>query len=237
MDISIIIPVLNEEKKIANDILATSAFLVDAELSGEIIIVDDGSTDASSRVAIQCDVPESVSLKIIRYEYHRGKGHAVRMGITDSRGDYVMFMDSGGNVPLYYISSGLELITNGHCHIAMGSRKLPQSNIRKNLVWYRRITSKIFALLVRYYFDLPENLTDTQCGFKLYNGEIARELYGDSLSDGFTFDLEIILRAKSAGYKMLEFPIEWSCDRDSRLSLFSTGKIFRELKRIKKLLP
>jgi len=236
MDLSIIIPALNEEKKIANDILAISNYFVDAGMSGEIIIVDDGSKDDTSRVAIQCNVPDSVSLKIVRYEYHQGKGHAVRVGIDDSKGDFVMFMDSGNNVPLYYITTGLNLIKSGKCHIAMGSRKLPESKIRKNLVWYRRITSMIFRKIVRMYFNIPKNLTDTQCGFKIYNGEIARELYQDSLSEGFAFDLEIILRAKSAGYKMVEFPIEWSCDRDSRLSVFSSGKIFGELRRIKKLL-
>ncbi len=236
MDLSIIIPALNEEKKIANDILAASTFLMDANMSGEIIIVDDGSKDDTSRVAINCHVPEPVSVKIIRYEYHRGKGHAVRMGIADSKGDFVMFMDSGNNVPLYYITTGLDLIKSGKCHIAMGSRKLPASKIRKHLVWYRRITSMIFGKFIRFYFNIPRHLTDTQCGFKIYNGEIARELYLDSLADGFAFDLEIILRAKSVGYKLMEFPIEWSCDRDSRLSIFSSGKIFGELKRIKKLL-
>ncbi|MEJ2441466.1 MAG: S1 RNA-binding domain-containing protein, partial [Patescibacteria group bacterium] len=86
----------------------------------EVIIVDDGSKDDTSRVAIQCNVPDPISLKIIRYEYHRGKGHAVRMGIADSKGDFVMFMDSGNNVPLYYITTGLNLIKSGKCHIAMG---------------------------------------------------------------------------------------------------------------------
>jgi dolichyl-phosphate beta-glucosyltransferase len=236
MDLSIIIPALNEEKKIAHDILAASRFLIQSELKGEIIIIDDGSTDYTSRVAIQCDVPNEVSLKIIRYEYHRGKGYAVRMGIIDSKGYIVMFMDCGGNVPLSYILTGMDLIVNSNCHIAMGSRHLPGSKIRKPLVWYRQLSSLLFRNLVKHYLKLPGQLTDTQCGFKLYNGDIARDLYENCLTEGFSFDLEIILRAQKAGYIMKEFPIEWSCDRDSRLSVFSTGKIFSELRRIKKML-
>ncbi len=236
MDLSIIIPVFNEEKKIPHDIKLVSDFLVHSGIIGEIIIVDDGSTDATSRVAIQCKIPDPVSLKIVRYEFHRGKGYAVRMGINDSRGEYVMFMDCGGNVPLSYIHDGLGLIMKNQCDIAIGSRRLPESTIHKKLVWYRRLTSLLFRKLSKIYLKIPKSLTDTQCGFKLYKGEVARELYADCVVDGFAFDLEVILRARDSSYSILEFPIEWSCDRDSRLSIFSSGKIFSELKRIKKII-
>jgi dolichyl-phosphate beta-glucosyltransferase len=236
MDLSIIIPVLNEEKKIANDILSASHFLIQSGIKSEIIVVDDGSKDNTSRVAIQADISSEVSLKIIRYEYHRGKGYAVRMGMIDAKGDYVMFMDSGSNVPLSYILTGLNMIKSGQCHIAMGSRRLPGSKIRKNLVWYRRLSSLLFRFVVKRYLRLPGYLTDTQCGFKLYNGEIGRDLYTDCVTEGFSFDLEIILRAQKAGYIMKEFPVEWSCDRDSRLSVLAFTEIISELMRIKKLL-
>jgi dolichyl-phosphate beta-glucosyltransferase len=235
MDISIIIPALNEQNKIGRDIMSVSHFLVEAKLAGEIIIVDDGSTDDTSQRAIQYDVPDPVSFKIIRYERHRGKGYAVRMGIGDSRGDYVMFMDSGGNVPPSYISRGLDMIKAGKCEIAMGSRRLPQSKIHKHLTWYRRISSFLFRNVVRIYLNIPRHLTDTQCGFKIYKGDIGRELYQQCKSEGFIFDLEIILRAQKAEYRMLEFPLDWTCDRDSRLSMITTPKLLRELIRIKKI--
>ncbi len=235
MDISIIIPALNEQRKIGLDIMSVSTFLVDANLAGEIIIVDDGSTDDTSQVAIQSDIPDPVSLKIIRYEQHRGKGYAVSMGIGDSRGDYVMFMDSGGNVPPSYITRGMDMIKAGKCEIAMGSRKLPESKIHKHLSWYRRISSFLFRKLVRLYLNIPSHLTDTQCGFKIYKGDIGRELYRQCQSEGFIFDLEIILRAQKAEYRMLEFPLDWTCDRDTRLSMISTPKLIRELIKIKRI--
>ena len=236
MNLSIIIPALNEEKKISEDILAASNFLIQSGIRGEIIVVDDGSKDNTSRLAIQTDVPAEVSLKIIRYEYHRGKGYAVRMGMVDTKGDFIMFMDSGNNVPLSYILTALSMIKSGQCHIAMGSRRLPGSRIRKQLVWYRRLSSLFFRIVVRHYLSLPDYLTDTQCGFKVYNGEVGRELYSDCLTAGFAFDLEIILRAQKSGYIMKEFPIEWTCDRDSRLSMLSFPTIISELRRLKKLL-
>ena len=113
------------------------------------------------------------------------------MGIGDSRGDYVMFMDSGGNVPPSYIARGLNMIKTGKCEIAMGSRKLRDSKIHKHLSWYRRISSFLFRKLVKLYLNMPSHLTDTQCGFKMYKGEVARELYRQCVSEGFTFDLEI----------------------------------------------
>ncbi len=235
MDISIIIPALNEQNKIGRDIMSVSNFLVEANLAGEIIIVDDGSTDDTSQRAIQYDVPDPVSFKIIRYEKHRGKGYAVRMGIGDSRGDYVMFLDSGGNVPPSYISRGMDMIKAGKCEIAMGSRKLPDSKIHKHLSLHRRISSFLFRKWVKLYLNIPRHLTDTQCGFKIYKGDIGRKLYQHCQSEGFLFDLEIILRAQKAKYRMLEFPLDWTCDRDSRLSIITTPKLIRDLIRIKKI--
>jgi dolichyl-phosphate beta-glucosyltransferase len=233
MDLSIIIPVLNEQFKIAHDIESAANFLAKVNLAGEIIVVDDGSSDNTSKVAKQSVIPKQISLKVIRYEQHRGKGYAVRTGILDSCGEHVMFMDSGSNVPLSYITTGLELIKKGNCDIAMGSRKLPDSTIHKNLIWYRRISSFLFRKIARFYLDIPDQLTDTQCGFKLYKGDIARNLYGQCASEGFIFDLEIILYAQKSGYQMLEFPIEWTCDRDTRLSVNTTPELIKELLRLK----
>jgi hypothetical protein len=82
---------------------------------------------------------------------------------------------------------------------------------------------------------LPPVFTDTQCGFKIYRGDIARRLYGECITDGFMFDVEVILRALRAGCRIKEFPIHWTCDRDSRLSpTRSISRIFRELSAIRR---
>ena len=235
--LSIIIPAYNESAKIARDIAAAADFLVQARLFGEVIIVDDGSTDATSAVAEQVAHLPEISLLVLRHTEHRGKGFAVRTGIMHSRGEFVMFADSGLPVPYENALRGLRLLQNGNCELAHASRKLPESVILRAQPWQRRLFSVFFRWVIILFLKIPARLTDTQCGFKLYRGEVARELYASCFTDGFMFDVEVILRALRKGYRIAEFPVEWTCDPDSRLSVTrSPGRIVRELIEIKKRL-
>jgi len=237
MDLSIVIPAFNESKKIAGDIKAAAEFLNSQHLTGEIIVVDDGSTDNTSQVAQGVQVSTDVQLNIIRCDSHHGKGYAVRTGIKASTGQFVMFADSGSCVPYEDTLRGLELIKKGTCDIAHGSRKMPDCHIEKNQSLYRRICAKLFHWFIIHYIGISSEYTDTQCGFKVYRGEVARSLYSKAFTDGFAFDIEIILLAQKEGYKIKEFPLDWSCDRDSRLSPSrSLFQILKELIIIKRTL-
>ncbi len=218
MDISIVVPAFEESKKIARDIEKAAEFLDSNDFDGEIIVVDDGSTDNTAQAAESTQVPASVTLKVLRYQPHHGKGYAVRTGMNASTGDYAMFADSGLCVPYEDVLRGLELLKAGTCDIAHGSRKMRGCHIEKAQSLYRRICSKVFHWFVIHDMKIPAEFTDTQCGFKIYKGEVARHLYGECITDGFTFDIEIIMRAQKEGYRIKEFPIDWTCDRDSRLS-------------------
>jgi dolichyl-phosphate beta-glucosyltransferase len=219
MDISIVIPVFEESKKVGADIRAAARFLKNNHLAGEIIIVDDGSKDNTAEAAKNVEISLEIPLKVIRSEHHRGKGHAVRRGIKETSGEYVMFADCGCCVPYENVLDGLKLLQNGTCDIAHASRKLPKSKIHKHQPRHRRIWSAIFRWVMIYGMKMPSEITDSQCGFKIYNGNVARNLYGRCITDGFMFDIEIILRAQKQGYRTKEFPVEWTCDRDTRLSL------------------
>lgn len=237
MNLSIIIPAFAEQNKIAGDILAAAEFLHENNLTGEIIVVDDGSHDATAAIAGSIEMAPGVKRKIIRYEPNQGKGFAVRTGIAATQGDYVMFADSGLCVPYQNALHGLSLLKSGVCEIAHGSRRLNTSTIVKPQTWQRRASARLFRSLALYWMKIPRQLTDTQCGFKIYRGEVARKLYGECQTNGFMFDIEIILRALRHGYRIQEFPIIWTCDRDSRLSLTRSPQwIFTELKTIKRLL-
>jgi hypothetical protein len=84
---------------------------------------------------------------------------------------------------------------------------------------------------------IPAEFTDTQCGFKIYKGDVGRHLYGECITDGFTFDIEIIMRAQKEGYIIKEFPIDWTCDRDSRLSpTRSSWSVLSELLTIRRVM-
>ncbi len=203
-------------------------------LKGEIIIVDDGSSDNTSQVAETVEVPTEIDLRILRND-HRGKGFAVRTGIKACRGKYMMFADSGNCVPYQKVLIGLNLLKNGSCDIAHGSRKLRESKIYRSQAWYRRIYSTIFRWIMIALMKIPSEFTDTQCGFKIYRGDIARKLYLDCITDGFMFDIEIILRARKQQFRIKEFPIEWTADRDSRLLRnLSLKQMYNELTMIKR---
>jgi dolichyl-phosphate beta-glucosyltransferase len=222
IDLSIVIPAYEEGGKIARDVEAAAAFLQANGLTGEIIVVDDGSSDDTAQAGRGACVPPDVELNVIRYEPHRGKGTAVRTGMMASTGQYAMFADCGLCVPYGNALLGLEMLKNGECDIAHGSRRHIQSDILRDQPLRRRVTSRAFRWSIRRLVSLPSGLTDTQCGFKIYKGDIARELYGRCITDGFMFDIEIILRAARQGYRIREFPIEWRCDLDTRLSIVRT---------------
>lgn len=222
MDLSIVIPAFEESKKIARDVKAAAAFLEANELAGEILVVDDGSEDHTAEAARQVAVGPGVRFDVLRYEPHRGKGCAVRTGMNATTGAYIMFADCGLCIPYGNVLQGLEMLRQDECDIAQGSRRLIESDILQDQPWHRRMFSRIFKATVRTLLGVPRHLTDTQCGFKIYKGDVGRELYGACTTDGFMFDIEIILRAVRNGKRIQEFPVEWACDPDSRLSVTRT---------------
>ena len=217
MDFSIVIPAYNEARKIRRDVEAAGAFLAGKRLAGEVILVDDGSTDATAAEAERAELPAGVDRKVIRYEPNRGKGCAVRTGMLAARGDYAMFADSGLCVEYTYATLGVDLIAAGKCDIAHGSRWLDQSHIKRRQRLHRRLMSRLFRWVGPRLIGLPPRITDSQCGFKVYRGDVARELYAEATCDGFMFDVEIVLRAAKKGYRIAEFPVIWHSDHDSRL--------------------
>jgi dolichyl-phosphate beta-glucosyltransferase len=237
MKLSIIIPVYEERSKVGGDILAAEEFLVKQQMSGEIIVVDDGSEDGTGQMAREAadGLAERSVLKVIENPRHRGKGFAVRTGILASSGEFVMFADSGCCVPYDYALRGIEMLERGECDLAHASRKIVGTDVLRDQGVYRHLCSQAFHWFVVLVMGIPRELTDTQCGFKLYRGDIGRELYQECVTDGFMFDIEIVLRALGKGCRIREFAIEWTCDRDSRLRPSRTlWHVLAELWRIRR---
>ncbi len=228
LGLSIVIPTYEESRKVCGDIAAAAAFLSEFPDGGEILIVDDGSRDKTAQVAQKCAAHTAIPVRVLQLERNRGKGCAVRTGIAQTRGRYVMFADSGCCVPYEETMTGIKLIQNGPCQIAHGSRRMHVSHIHRPQSWYRRLCSRLFHWLLIHDLKRLANLTDTQCGFKVYDGDVARRLYAQAAIDGFMFDVEIILLAMKHGYTISEFPVDWSWDPDSRLK--PTREAFRVLR-------
>jgi dolichyl-phosphate beta-glucosyltransferase len=236
MELSIVYPVLNEASKIGADIEAAFAFMEQNRISGEVIVVDDGSTDNTSRVVESIITAGEKRLFNLNYAPNRGKGYAVRKGVEAARGEIIMFADSGNCVPLSNILPAIEMIRGRQTDIAHGSRMLKGSQITVPRKWHRKAFSLAFRKFVKLYSGIPGHLTDTQCGLKLYRGTVAKELYAQCCTDGFLFDIEIILRAAGKGYTIIEFPIRWTPDPDTRLRMLPlTFTIMPGLGRIRKM--
>jgi len=215
MDLSIIIPAFNEAGKIRHTCVNALTFIAKSDLQGELIIVDDGSTDGTA------DCIESRAAgttRIIQHAVNEGKGSACRTGVLAARGKNILVVDCGPNVDFRYALDGLRLLQNGQSEIAHGSRRLPESQILIHPALHRRYLSFTFQKLIHLFFPLPRHLTDTQCGFKLYRAKTAKELFRPTFTKGFMIDIEIILRASAAGHSIIEFPVAWESDPESSIS-------------------
>ena len=206
MDLSIVIPAFEECRKIARDVEAAAAFLQANRLAGEVVVVDDGSCDGTAEAARAVRVPPAVRLNVIHYDQHRGKGCAVRTGMNAAGGKYAMFADCGLCIPYNNALKGLEMLRNGACDIAHGSRRHIASDIHRAQPWHRRSPVTGVQIDRPDASESPPELADTQCGFKMYRGDVARELYRQCTTDGFMFDIEIILRAMKRGYRIARIP-------------------------------
>ncbi|OGD35101.1 MAG: hypothetical protein A2V45_08445 [Candidatus Aminicenantes bacterium RBG_19FT_COMBO_58_17] len=234
MDISIVIPAFNEAGKIGRDIESASTFLHENGFGGEVIVVDDGSSDDTAGEARRANVLPPIRKIILRLESNSGKGAAVRRGILESRGEVVLYADSGTCIPYGNALSVIKRIAAGELDIALASRRLKGTLIKRDRPLRRRIISRLFHRAAVIIAGLPRRITDSQCGFKVYEGKAARELFAGLATPGFLFELEIILKALRRGYRLEEFPVEWTCDLDSRLRpAVQAGSVFRELLKVR----
>lgn len=230
--LSIVIPAYKEAAKINRDVAAANDFISSSNKEGEIIVVDDGSPDDTARTlrSLHLSYPR---LRVVSYSRNRGKGHALAQGVSAARGQYILFADAGLCVPYDIATLGLKMLELGMCDIAHGSRRM-RGSILKAQPRYRRIGSKIYALVVHLLMGVPHYISDTQCGFKVYRREIAQKLFAEAITDGFMFDVEIILRGLRNGARVLEFPVLWSNDADTRYDpVKGTIRNFRELAKIR----
>lgn len=228
--LSLIIPAYNEESRLSSTLNTVDAYLSGLGKSYEIIVVNDGSSDDTQKV-LKEQIARTSALRIISYKDNCGKGYAVRQGIFASRGDYVMFSDADLSAPIDELPKLLNAVENGY-DVAVGSRAVKGAVIPVHQPLYRELGGKGLNLVIRA-LAVP-GIHDTQCGFKLFKGDVAREVFAKCFLDGWSFDVEILYLSKRLGYTVAEIPVKWAHSEGSKLHPFTAGiKVIKDIIRLR----
>ena len=226
--LSVIIPAYNEAERIGSSLVAILNYLQAQTYTFELIVVDDGSRDKTIDV-VKSTPCANEKIRIVSYQPNRGKGYAIRQGVLASCGEYVLFMDADLSTPVAEIARALAL--SNDYDIVIGSRALRNSQVVVYQPLYRRIGAKVFNVLRDGLVGAGiRRFKDTQCGFKLFRGDLARQIFSQAQVTGFMFDVEILYLALKWNLKIAELPVEWANVPGSKLRLFSdTRRMFQDL--------
>jgi len=185
--LSIIIPAYNEEKKIKNDITRAFNFFKKENINGEVIISTDGVTDNTNKIVKRLQ-KKYINLTLLSKKHKIGKGMAIKKGVEKAIGKYIMFADAGYCVPFNFIKIGIKTLQNGN-DCAIASRACKASKIKRKQPLYRQLGSKMFGIIVRNLLGIPKHIKDTQCGFKIYKKNVAKQIFKKLKTDSFMFDI------------------------------------------------
>jgi dolichyl-phosphate beta-glucosyltransferase len=226
-DVSLVIPVYNEETRLPRALNSLLDFLGTQGFSWEILIVDDGSIDRTAEIAKE--VAEKTGQLHYLHTPHRGKGHAVRTGMLAAGGTFRFYSDADLSVPIDDLSRFLPALEQAD--VAIGSREAAGA-VRFNEPRYRHAIGRVYNLLVRIL--LTPGLQDTQCGFKGFRGDVARELFSRQAMEDWGFDVEILYLAQRLGYRIAEVPVHWTYGRHSRIRVLrDIWRMFRDVWRVR----
>ena len=212
---------IQEDKEIGSVFLEVLKPEIDKKIDHELLLVNDGSKDNTKEVI------ESIKgVKALSYEKNRGKGGAVKYGIENATGDYVLFMDADLSTDLSAIEKVVELAPS--YDLIIGSRHAKDSVIKKKQPWTRVFIGWCCRVLVKMLFHTK--LKDTQCGFKAMKVDAAKRIVAKQLVTNFAFDVEYIYIARLNNLSMYELGVIWSDDRGSTVNpIKSSLKFFRDI--------
>ncbi len=215
VDLSIIVPAYNEEKRLPPTLARLHAFLSKQPLRYEIVVVDDGSKDNTCGV-VEASKATIANLRLVKQIPNQGKGAAVRRGMLDARGQIRVMCDADCSMPPEQIPALLAPIVACKADIAIGSRYAPGSKTDVKQPFYRVLWSRLANKVIQR--SLVPGIKDTQCGFKAFTAEAARNLFSVAKINGWAFDLEILALAKRRGFEIAEVGVEWKDDRGTRIN-------------------
>lgn len=230
---SIIIPAHNEASRIPPYLRSITAYLRSLGQPYEILVIDDGSTDATASV-VEAMIATAPEIQLLRAPLRQGKGAAVRRGMTAAVGRLQLFADADGATPIQELAR-LEQALAGGADLAIGSRtlasRLPDYAIKAR--WHRTVLGNLFNTVAQQ--SGLKGISDTQCGFKLFSRTVAQDLFSVSSIDGYGFDLELLYVARQRGYRIAEIPVNWTDQPGSKVRALRDGlSMLRELALIRR---
>ena len=217
--ISIIIPAYNEEARLPATLRTIRDYLAAAtgEFS-EIVVVNDGSRDATAAAA------KAAGARVLENPGNRGKGYSVKHGVLEARGDWVLVTDADLSAPIGELEKLWSAVERDKAQVAIGSRALDRSLVGVHQPAAREMMGRVFNLIMRLVTGLP--FRDTQCGFKLFEGRAAGEVFKRQLLDGFGFDVEVLFIARRLGYRAVEVPVRWDNVIGTKVSMWRGAAAF-----------
>lgn len=217
-DLSVVIPAHNESGRLGPTLAAISSYLEAEHISGEVIVVDDGSTDDTRKLAES--MLDDAKGQVIGYGECRGKGYAVRTGVARAQGRWILFSDADLSTPIEEYRKLRAIADRDKLDLVLGSRGLPDSQIEISQSRFRQNLGICFNVIVKTISRLP--FSDTQCGFKLFRRQSVAPIFAEMVVDGFAFDVELLVLCNHARLRVAEAPVIWRNDPRSSVRLLSS---------------
>jgi len=211
--LSIIIPAHNEANRLPDTLEQVFGFLQKQAFTAEVIVVENGSSDKTFEIA-HGFAAQHANLRVIQNDW-RGKGLAIQRGIKEAQGEYLFLCDADLSMPIAEISKFIPPQLQ-NVDIAIASREAPGA-VRIHEPYYRHFTGRVFNTLIRLLV-LP-TLQDTQCGFKCIRADVALDIFRYQTLTGWAFDVEMLFIARHHRYQIVEIPIHWYFNDDSKISV------------------
>ena len=232
--LSVVIPAYNEERRLPASLDRIFAYASRSPVPIlEVLVVDDGSSDGTAAL-VESGVASGKYppiLRLVKYAGNRGKGYAVREGMNQAKGDWILSTDADLSSPIEEVEKLLAAARANQAAVLFGSRAVDRSLVRTRQPFFREYSGRAFNLAMRAATGLP--FLDTQCGFKLFRADAAREIFPRQMEDGFSFDVEDLVIARARGLKMVEVPVVWADVEGTKVSLVNGLRSFAHLLRIR----
>ena len=218
-ELSVVIPAFNEEGRLPETLSRLEPYLARRTNSFEVILVDDGSRDGTLRVMRE-ESERHPFVKVVALPANRGKGRALACGVAASAGRLVLISDADLSTPIEELPK-LEAALADGARVAIASRAKRGARIEISQPPHRVLMGKVFNLIVQALL-LP-GIWDTQCGFKLFEGDLGRQLFGQLETNGFGYDVEVLYRARRSRHPIAEVPVRWQHSAPTRVATFRSS--------------